>query len=97
LEIEFADQVTQLLNKGSYFCYDLRNDRLLIGDWNGIQQDIAVIGITHETIHSVLRKLEGFLTSRQFDNPFGPIYFSAVLVYPENEFPWKIIRKVMKP
>jgi hypothetical protein len=72
----------QFLNNGWIMLTDSR-ETIYIGDVNKWIEDLIIMGITHETIHSAINKLEGKLISDKFDNIFG-YADPSILLQPKN-------------
>lgn len=73
------------------FCELLGRD-ILIGDAMQWLEEFITMGITHETIHLVLQKMESLNTSEKFDNIFGYADPSVLLV-PEEDSEFNSVQR----
>jgi len=64
---------------------DVLSDVLIIGNFNEWIEELITMGITHETIHVVLDKIENSNVSDMFDNIFGFADPSVLLCSDEKE------------
>ena len=80
-------QNIRLSKNGWIMCCELLCQEILIGNAIEWLEEFITMGITHETIHLVLQRLESLDTSDKFDNIFGYADPSILLVpTQESEF-----------
>ena len=59
------------LSKDDWIVLTDCEETIYIGNVNQWIEDFMIMGITHETIHAVIKELEGGEVSSDFDNIFG--------------------------
>lgn len=85
-EIEFTEN-------GWIMLVDLIRKKVLLGKANEWFENFIMMGITHETIHLVIDKLEGLETTDKFDNIFG-FADPTILLLPEDNTEFDSIQRV---
>jgi len=70
--------------------------KIALGNPQIYYEELLPVIITHEQIHLILLRLEGFATSKRFDNIFGNFHPSVLLMPPEDWDTTIIRRRVEK-
>jgi len=83
-EIDFVEQG---------LAYYSPNGRILLGSPLKWFERMLPVILTHEVLHNVIHKLEGWETSKRFDNIFGSFHPSAIFL-PMEEIPIEILVRI---